>query len=167
MNAVQLLEQSLGKWEGRRWYTYDSGEKVVRYTQFTNTLIPTDEFMFKEGISVHHKFKVWNVTEIKLEHEMETILHARPDCVVRKMGYLEEENIECPVTSISEKICQLITTYKNGWTHLEIFNHLNPIVRARNIRYDGINCTGTFLENKLEQFPEVTLENLENLVLHG
>ena len=167
MNAVELLKQSLGQWEGRRWYTYDNGEKIVHYTQFTNSILPSDKFMFEEGVSVHHHFKVWNVTEVKLEHEMETILHARPDCIIRKMGSLEEENIECPVISITEKSCQITTTYQNGWTHLEIFNILSPTVRTRNIRYDGINCTGTFLENKLEEFPKVTLENLVQLVLHG
>lgn len=166
MNAIELLQKSLGKWEGRRWYTYDNGDKIVRYTQFTNELISPQKFLFPDGISVQHTFKVWNVNEPKLEHEMETILHAKSDCIVRAMGYLEEENMECPVISINENMCKMVTTYENNWTHLEVFHYLNDQVRARNIRYDGINCSGTFLENKLDHFPEVNLENLVNLVLN-
>jgi hypothetical protein len=166
MNAIELLQKSIGKWEGRRFYTYDNGEKITRYTQFTNELIPSQNFLFADGISVYHTFKVWNVTEVKFEHEMSTILHAKSDCIVRAIGYLEQENIECPITSINENMCKMITTYKNGWTHLEMFHYLNDKVRARNIRYDGINCSGTFLENKLDEFPEVNLENLVSLVLN-
>lgn len=165
MNAVELFKRSLGKWEGRRWYVYDNGDKIVRYTQFSNEVIPTDKFLFSGGISVNHTFKVWNVTEGKLENEMTTLLHACPDYIVRKLGYLGEENIECPVISIGDNMCRLITNYKNGWTHMEFYHFLGTEVRARNIRYDGINCSGTFLENRVNKFPDVNLENLTNLCI--
>ena len=66
MNAVELFNKSLGKWEGRRWYVYDSGEKIVRYTQFENVITDQKDFLFNDGISVHHTFKVWNVTSCEL-----------------------------------------------------------------------------------------------------
>lgn len=166
MNAIELFERSMGRWEGRRWYTYDNGEKIVRYTQFSNQIISADKFMFPEGISVDHSFKVWNVNEGKLENEMSTILHACTDYIVRKVGYLGEENIECPVTSVDENTCRLITNYKNGWTHMEFYHFLGTNVRARNIRYDGINCSGTFLENRVDEFPEITTDNLVNICLY-
>lgn len=68
MNGVELFQMSLGKWEGRRWYIYDNGYKVIRYTQFINEIISKDKFLFPHGISVYHKFQVWNVTEGKFEH---------------------------------------------------------------------------------------------------
>jgi hypothetical protein len=166
MNGVELFKRSLGKWEGRRWYVYDNGDKVVRYTQFSNEVISPENFLFPEGISVNHTFKVWNVTEGKLENEMATILHACPEYIVRKVGYLGEENIECPIVSFSHDMCRMTTEYKNGWTHMEFYHYLGPDVRARNIRYDGINCSGTFLENRVDEFPELTLEALVNLCLY-
>jgi|GEM_PF-3036904 hypothetical protein len=165
MNGVEFFQRSLGKWEGRRWYTYDNGDKIARYTQFSNELLPKEEFLFPDGISVNHTFKVWNVTERKLENDMSTILHARPEYFVRAVGYLGEESIECPVTSFGSDMCRLITKYKNGWTHMEFFHYLTPDVRARNIRYDGINCSGTFLENRVNEFSEVTIEDMANLCL--
>ncbi|MEG3987751.1 hypothetical protein QUA13_11485 [Microcoleus sp. S28C3] len=166
MNGVEFFKRSLGKWEGRRWYVYDNGDKVVRYTQFSNEMISSEKFLFPEGISVHHNFKVWNVTERKLENEMATVLHACPEYIVREVGYLGEESIECPITSIGNDMCRMITKYKNGWTHMEFFHFLGTEVRARNIRYDGIDCSGTFLENRVNEFPELTLENLVNICLN-
>jgi hypothetical protein len=166
MNGVELFQKSLGNWEGCRWYVYDNGEKVVRYTQFSNEILPKEKFLFPEGISVNHSFKVWNVTESKFENEMSTVLHACPEHIVRGVGYLGEESIECPITSFSDDMCKMITTYKNGWTHMEFFHFLYPDVRARNIRYDGINCSGTFMENRVDEFLEVTLENLVNMSLN-
>ncbi len=163
MNGVELFNKSMGKWEGRRWYVYDNGDKVVRYTQFSNEVISQEKFLFPDGISVHHRFKVWNVNENKLENEMETILHACPQHIVRAVGYLGEESIECPITSVGNNMCRMITEYKNGWTHMEFFHFLSTDVRARNIRYDGINCSGTFLENRVDQFRGVNPENLMNL----
>lgn len=165
MNGAELLKRSLGNWEGRRWYIYDNGDRVVRYTQFTNEALSPENFLFPEGFSVKHTFRVWNVTEKKLENEMETILHAHPEYLVRKVGYLGEENIECPIVSFGEGMCRMITTYKNGWTHMEFFHFLRPDLRARNIRYDGLDCSGTFLENQVETFPEVNLEKLASLCL--
>ncbi|GBF78990.1 hypothetical protein [Aphanothece sacrum] len=88
MNAVELFKRSIGKWEGRRWYVYDNGDKIVRYTQFSNEVISTEQFLFPEGISVTHSFKVWNVTEGKLENEMTTVLHSsfRPHGDSRYIG---------------------------------------------------------------------------------
>lgn len=165
MNGVELFKRSLGKWEGRRWYIYDNGDKAVRYTQFSNEAIAPDKFLFPTGISVHHTFKVWNVTEGKLENEMETILHACPEYIVRSVGYLGEESIECPITSVSSDMCRMVTKYKNGWTHMEFFHFLGSDVRARNIRYDGIDCSGTFLENRVDEFPQVIIEELASLCL--
>lgn len=165
MNAVELFHRSTGHWEGRRWYIYDNGVKLVRYTQFSNRVIDADRFMFPDGISVEHFFKVWNVNDGKLENEMKTILHAGPSCIVRASGYLGEEDIECPVESIARNMCRMTTTYKNGWTHMEFYHYLGDDVRARNIRYDGIDCSGTFLENRVEAFPEVTPDNLVTLSL--
>lgn len=165
MDAIELFQRSMGKWEGRRWYIYDNGEKVVRYTQFSNLPIAADKFLFPEGISVHHSFKVWNVNESKLEHEMETILHACSEYVVRAVGYLGEESIECPVTSVGDGMCRLITEYKNGWKHMEFYHFLTQDIRARNIRYDGINCSGTFLENRVDDFPKITPESLAKYLL--
>ena len=167
MNAVELFKRSLGKWESRRWYTYDRGDLVIRYSQFSNEMTSPENFLFPEGISVNQTFKVWNVTEKKLENEMSTILHARPEYVVRKVGYLGEENIHCPVISISKNTCRMMTEYQNGWTHVELFHFLAPNVRARNIRYDGINCSGAFLENRMDELPEITLENLKSICLEG
>lgn len=167
MDAVELFKRSLGKWEGRRWYTYDHGDRVVRYTQFSNEITSQKNLLFPEGISVNHTFKVWNVTENKLEHEMSTILHACPEYIVRKVGYLGEENINCPVVSIGNDMCRMMTEYQNGWTHFEFFHFLAPNVRARNIRYEGINCSGTFLENRMDELPEITLENLRSICLKG
>jgi hypothetical protein len=165
MNAVELFQRSMGKWEGRRWYIYDNGSKVIRYTQFTNELVSPEKFLFPEGVSVEHSFKVWNLNEGKLENEMSTLLHACPDYIVRAVGYLGEESIECPVTSVAKDMCSMITAYKNGWTHLEFYHFLGTEVRARNIRYDGINCSGTFLENRVQEFPEITLDNLQDICL--
>lgn len=165
MNAVELFNKSLGKWEGRRWYVYDNGEKIVRYTQFENVITDQKDFLFDNGISVHHTFKVWNVTNPELENEMETVLHACPEYIVRAVGYLGEESIKCPVTSHGENMCRMITEYTNGWTHMEFFHFLTGDVRARNIRYDGINCSGTFMENKVDKFPEVTVEYLAKYLL--
>jgi hypothetical protein len=167
MNAVELFKRSIGKWEGRRWYVYDNGDKIVRYTQFSNDVIPPEQFLFPEGISVNHSFKVWNVTERKLENEMTTILHSCPNYVVRKIGYLGEENIECPVTSMGDDMCRMITEYKNGWTHMEFYHFLTTDVRTRNIRYDGIDCSGTFLENRVDKFPEINLDNLANICCYN
>ena len=165
MNGVELFKRSLGKWEGRRWYIYDNGDKVVRYTQFSNEIISSEKFLFPEGISVNHTFKVWNVTEGKFEHEMSTVLHACPQYIVRSVGYLGEESIECPITSFDSDMCRMTTTYKNGWTHMEFFHFLSSDVRARNIRYDGIDCSGTFMENRVDEFAEVTIEDMINMCL--
>lgn len=164
MDGVELLQRSLGKWEGRRWYVYDNGDKVVRYTQFSNEVISPEKFLFPEGISVNHTFKVWNVTEGKIENEMSTVLHANPEHIVRKVGYLGEENIKCPIISFGSDMCRMTTEYKNGWTHMEFFHCLSPDVRARNIRYKGIDCSGTFLENRVNEFPQVTLEEMLTLL---
>ncbi len=40
------VKRSMGKWEGRRWYVYDNGDKVLRYTQFTNEVISPEKFLF-------------------------------------------------------------------------------------------------------------------------
>ncbi|MGL5872473.1 MAG: hypothetical protein ACRC2R_08905 [Xenococcaceae cyanobacterium] len=165
MDGVELFKKSLGNWEGRRWYVYDNGDRVVRYTQFTNEIIPSENFLFPNGISVNHTFKVWNVTEKKLENEMSTLLHACPEYIVRGIGYLGQESIECPITSFGTDMCRMVTTYKNGWTHMEFFHMLSPEVRARNIRYDGINCSGTFLENRVDDLPQLTLEDMVSICL--
>ena len=163
MDAIQLLQGSLGQWEGRRWYVYDNGDKTVRYTQFSNELLDREQFRFPEGVSVHHTFKVWNVTEGQLENEMETDLHACKDYVLRAVGYLGETEIQCPVESLGSNLCRMITTYSNGWRHMELFHTLSSDVRARNIRYDGIGCSGTFLEHRVDQFPLVSLDALAQL----